>query len=465
MSTKEQISSILNDPDVSDEIKAMGQQILEEEFKGDEVAQKLLALNRLIGGAGAPSTISEAVSINENEVKEIVREVIDEDKISESNLDAMLQAKINAKPLNMTINVVQGGQVVKTIPSKIKESDLRPLVQKILSDVEARNNVYLYGGAGTGKTFMASTIREILDWEIIEVSCNQFTSPLELIGGQTIDGYQEGKVIRAFGNLNEDGSKMQKDGCILLLDELPKLDPNTAGILNAALSRIGEFKNGMPASIQNGRGEIIPRGNVFVIATGNTLLNSASVEYEANFKQDLSLQDRFAGSTYEVFVDTSLEWNVILNQKWAFIFIYLNKLRKAIFDNNFQGKAFVSVRLMQSAQKTYKVFRQVYDSPDGQAMLNVYSDPQTNYTPAFNNDGYYRALSTMQKPMVKTLENTMFEFYNLFTDEQQKKLKEDTMFNDFLDVIKEKNRMPLDSLNTQQELEEVELIIRTSPSN
>ena len=33
MSTKEQISSILNDPDVSDEIKAMGQQILEEEFK------------------------------------------------------------------------------------------------------------------------------------------------------------------------------------------------------------------------------------------------------------------------------------------------------------------------------------------------------------------------------------------------------------------------------------------------
>lgn len=465
MSTKEQISSILNDPDVSDEIKAMGQQILEEEFKGDEVAQKLLALNRLIGGAGAPSAISESASINESEVKEIVREVIDEDKISESNLDAMLQAKINAKPLNMTINVVQGGQVVKTIASKIKESDLRPLVQKILSDVEARNNVYLYGGAGTGKTFMASTIREILDWEIIEVSCNQFTSPLELIGGQTIDGYQEGKVIRAFGNLNEDGSKMQKDGCILLLDELPKLDPNTAGILNAALSRIGEFKNGMPASIQNGRGEIIPRGNVFVIATGNTLLNSASVEYEANFKQDLSLQDRFAGSTYEVFVDTSLEWNQILNQKWAFIFIYLNKLRKAIFDNNFQGKAFVSVRLMQSAQKTYQVFRKVYDSPDGQAMLNVYPDPQTNYTPAFNNDGYYKALSIMQKPMVKTLENTMFEFYNLFTEEQQKKLKEDTKFDEFLDVIKEKNRMPLDSLNTQIELDEVESIIRTSPAN
>ena len=59
----------------------------------------------------------------------------------------------------------------------------------------------------------------------------------------------------------------------------------------------------------------------------------------------------------------------------------------------------------------------------------------------------------------------MFEFYNLFTDEQQKKLKEDTKFEEFVDVIKEKNRMPLDSLNTQLELDEVESIIRTSPAN
>ena len=120
---------------------------------------------------------------------------------------------------------------------------------------------------------------------------------------------------------------------------------------------------------------------------------------------------------------------------------------------------------MQSAQKTYQVFRQVYDSPSGQAMLNVYSDPQTNFTPAFNNEGYYKALSTIQKPMVKTLENAMFEFYNLFTEDQQTKLKTDTNFDEFLQIIQEKNRMPLDSLNTQMELDEVQAIIRTSPSN
>jgi hypothetical protein len=95
----------------------------------------------------------------------------------------------------------------------------------------------------------------------------------------------------------------------------------------------------------------------------------------------------------------------------------------------------------------------------------VYSDPQTNFTPAFNDEGYYKALSTIQKPMVKTLENTMFEFYNLFTDDQQTKLKTDTNFDDFLNIIEEKNRMPLDSLNTQLELDEVQATIRTSRTN
>ncbi|MBW2998223.1 AAA family ATPase [Candidatus Woesearchaeota archaeon] len=42
----------------------------------------------------------------------------------------------------------------------------------------ARNNVYLYGGAGTGKTYSARTISKLLDWNLITVNCNQFTSAL-----------------------------------------------------------------------------------------------------------------------------------------------------------------------------------------------------------------------------------------------------------------------------------------------
>lgn len=460
MATKEQLAEIIGDDDLSPEIKAMGQTILEQEFAGDEVAQKMLQLKTIISGSAGGGV----GAVDEDQVKEIVRETISEDKISESDLDSALVSKINSQPIQVSINAVQG-TIQKQLTTKVDEKTLRPLVQKILSDVEARNNVYLYGGAGTGKTFMAQDIADILDWELIEISCNQFTSPLELVGGQTIDGYQQGKAIRAWGNLNEDGTPMDKKGCVLLLDELPKLDPNTAGILNALLSRVSEFNKGQAKEIQDGRGQKIRRGNLFVMATGNTLLNESNAEYEANFKQDLSLQDRFAGSTYEVFVDVAFEWTKILNQKWAFIFIYLNKLRRAIMDEGFQAKAFVSVRIMQSAQKTYQVYRSIMDAPAGKAQFNVESDPSTSFTPAMGSDGYLKALSVLQQDKVKTLEDTMKEFFNLFTEDQSSKLKEVTDYEGFVRTLEEKNRIPLADLNTPSELQEVEEIIKTAKKN
>ena len=59
----------------------------------------------------------------------------------------------------------------------------------------------------------------------------------------------------------------------------------------------------------------------------------------------------------------------------------------------------------------------------------------------------------------------MNEFYNLFTEDQVSKLKEVTDYEGFLRIIEEKNKLPLDSLNTASELEEVDEIIRTSPKN
>ena len=322
---------------------------MQDEFEGDVVAQKMIQLSQLL------SASKQSSNLDENEVKRIVREEIETDKIKFDDLDDTIKKLLNNQPTNVTLTIKQG-TAIKVVTMKVDDSITRPLVQKVLSDVLARNNVYLYGGAGTGKTFLAGTLKRFLGWNMIVVNCNQFTSALELIGGQTIDGYQEGKVIRAFGNLNPDGSPMGK-GCILLLDELPKIDPNTAGILNSVLASIGQYDNGEPATIQNAKGDVIERGECFIMATGNSLLNTKDAEYEANFKQDLSLQDRFAGSTYKVFVDEKFEWENILFQKWAFIFLYLTKLRKVIQEEGFTSKAFVSVRLMMSVQKTYNVFR------------------------------------------------------------------------------------------------------------
>lgn len=425
-------------------VQEMLQKKLQDEFEGDVIAQKMIQLSQLLSNAGNSN-------LDEAEVKRIVREEIETEKITFDDLDETIKKLLNNQPTQITLNVKQGASI-RVVTRTLDQSITRPIVQLVLSDVLARNNVYLYGGAGTGKTYLAKTIQDVLDWDIITVNCNQFTSALELIGGQTIDGYQEGKVIRAFGNLKADGTPTGR-GCVLLLDELPKIDPNTAGILNNALASVGEYYKGVATAIQNAKGDIIQRGDCFIMATGNSLLNVKDAEYEANFKQDLSLQDRFAGSTYKVTIDRKFEWEGILLKQWAFIYIYLSKLRDAITEEGFTSKAFVSIRLMQSVQKTYNVFRQVKQANGSVKDFTV--EPDLSFTPA----PIESALISTQTSTVKTIENSLNEFFSLFTSEQADILKNKTDYRGWLDIVKEKNKLPMDKLNTPQELSEIDSII------
>jgi cobaltochelatase CobS len=441
--TKKELLDIADSSD-NPVVQEMLQKTLKDEFEGDIIAQKMIQLSQLLSSAGNSN-------LDEAEVKRIVREEIETEKITFDDLDETVKKLLSNQPTQITLNVKQGASI-RVVTRTLDTSITRPIVQLVLSDVLARNNVYLYGGAGTGKTYLAKTLKTILDWDIITVNCNQFTSALELIGGQTIDGYQEGKVIRAFGNLNADGTPTGR-GCILLLDELPKIDPNTAGILNNALASVGEYENEKPSTIQNAKGDVIERGDCFIIATGNSLLNTKDAEYEANFKQDLSLQDRFAGSTYKVFIDRKFEWEGILLKQWAFIFIYLTKLRDTMQSEGFTSKAFVSIRLMQSVQKTYNVFRQVKQANGNVKDFTV--NPDVSYTPA----PIEIALSSVQSTTVKTVQNSLDEFFSLFTSEQADILKTKTDYKGWLEIVKEKNKLPMDKLNSPQELAEIDSIL------
>jgi cobaltochelatase CobS len=445
--TKKDLMDIASSSDNSI-IQDLVKQKMQDEFQGDIVAQKMIQLSQLISQRNTNS------NLDEEEVKRIVREEIETDKIKFDDLDESIKMMLNNQPTNVTITVKQGN-TSKIFKQNTSPVFMRPFAQKILSDLLARNNVYLYGGAGTGKTYFAKQLSKFLGWDLITVSCNQFTSQLELIGGQTIDGYQEGKVIRAFGNLNPDGTPMGK-GCILLLDELPKIDPNTAGILNSVLATIGEYDElGVPEPIQNSKGDKIQRGECFIIATGNALLNTKDAEYEANFKQDLSLQDRFTGSTYRLFVDESFEWNSILNQKWAFIFIYLNKLRKTIIDEGFTSKAFVSIRFMLSVQKTYNVFRVIKATSKTNPVIEQ-PNSLISYTPA----PIPSAIYALEPSKVKTVKDSLEEFFGLFTSEQADILRVKTDYDSWLKIVAEKNKLPLDKLNSDAELLEIENFLR-----
>lgn len=446
---REELEQIIADTTVSQDIRDDAQAQLDK-LNRAETSEKSNGVDEDIIFAvkefnKAIEKLSDA-GVNKQEVTDIVDEQFRTAKFGQNNLDSSILDLIGK---TQTVQIVNWQNVVV----KTSDGKKRKIFDLMLSDFEAGNNVYLYGGAGTGKTFIAGQIAKALNYKLITLNCNQFTSPLDIIGGQTIEGYQEGRVTDAFGNLflPEINKKTGKEysGAVLLLDELPKLDPNTAGVLNDALSKIKDPSERtddgqeIPPTIQNGRGTVINKKNVFVIATGNSLLNEADVNYEANFKQDLSLQDRFAGSTYELIIDPQYELdNIMSNIKvgdeiasFVFIFNFLFKLRKSIDTNNFAGRAFVSQRLMVSFRDTYIAYR-----------LN-------------------EKMGDKKIPYPKTLQIATKTFLDLFTPQQRAVIEQDVDVDQFFNLIDTKNKLTLSNLTTEEDKLESKILIQNFEEN
>jgi cobaltochelatase CobS len=447
---KEQLLEIINNPNIEADIKADAQLQLD----------KILALETEDESQGVEEDILFAVKEFNKSIEKLASAGVDKEKVEEILTDRFKTLKIGKKNLDSSIleliGKTQTVQIVNWQNVKVKTSDgkKRKIFDIILSDFEAGNNVYLYGGAGTGKTFIAGQIAKALNYKLVTLNCNQFTSPLDIVGGQTIEGYQEGRLTFAFGNL-WDASEINANtgkpfsGALLLLDELPKLDPNTAGVLNDGLSKIkdpierSESGREIMPTITNGRGQVISKKNIFVIATGNSLLNEADVNYEANFKQDLSLQDRFAGSTYELIIDPQYELdNIMSNIKvgdeivsFVFIFNFLFKLRTAIEKNNYSGRAFVSQRLMVSMRDTYIAYR-----------LNE-----------------MQGANKISQP--KTLQIAIKTFLDLFTEQQRTVLDTEVNLQEFYDLIDQKNKLKLSELTSDLDKKEAEMLIKQFEQN
>jgi cobaltochelatase CobS len=383
---KSEIEAIEKGSEVKEEIPEAKQgdndllkQVLKAVEEAIEIAKK--------GGAGVD--------------EKAVLEILGRWKVSKSNLGQDVIAYIESKR----------SVEFKAIPNFKYEvkGEMPNVFYKIVSDLSANNNVYLYGSAGTGKTFIAQEVADAMNCTLITINCNQYTSPLEIQGGQTIDGYQEGKLIVSWANLtkNEEegvsgGMEEGKHGVILLLDELPKIDPNTAGILNDALAKVKKI--GRKSIIQNAKGDFFEKKNFYCIATGNARLNEESTDYVANFRQDLSLQDRFIGCTYEVSVPMNVELSDAVLGKFLFIFNYMNKVRNLI--NSTEGKnmsmdskAFVSMRIMESLRDSWRFWYE-----------NHKAEPKT-----------------------KSLRNGIDAFFSLFTNEQRSFLIEKSGYSDFVD--------------------------------
>ncbi len=233
--------------------------------------------------------MSGSGGVDSKEVRQLIENYLKTEKINLNELDndVMDFIKANQKVILELPNF--GG-----LKLEVSKTDANiPYFFEVIDDVLAGNNVYLIGEAGGGKTYTAEEVAKKLKREYTIINCSQYTSPTEILGGQTIDGYKEGKLIDAW-----------RKGKILILDEMPRLDPNTAGLFNDALaksSKTREAKNALISSTNPEEPPIERNEKFALIGTGNIYPNTAPPEkYKANNQQDLSLLDRFSGSVYKV---------------------------------------------------------------------------------------------------------------------------------------------------------------------
>ncbi len=234
----------------------------------------------------------------------------------------------------------------------IPEVEQIPQFMKILDDLSVGNNVYLGGSTGTGKTTLGEKTAYSLkgrlenddkEMPFVTLNCSQWTSPIDIKGGQTMEGYREGALIEAW-----------RDGKILILDEMPKLDANTAGLLNDALAKSAKED----AIIFNGQNKPIKKHKDFgCIGTGNVIGKGLNSNYIGNNKQDGSLWNRFSGCIYHIGYNEELERSII----YSVVFGICLAIRKAIL--NYEGRSsdddnsedVMTLRTMLNLERIYEL--------------------------------------------------------------------------------------------------------------
>lgn len=349
--------------------------------------------------------------------KKFLKSILSEIKLTEQNIPSelilSLMNKLNVqnqpprKPISNAPKDMKGSEVAK--PISVGEGSIEA---KIVSDLLDGNNVYLKGKAGTGKTYLAKAIAEsVMGQPVFLINCSQWTSPIEIRGGQTIKGYEEGQLIKAWA-----------EGGILILDELPKLDPNTAGLLNDALAETASQpkydQNGKVIEktipyIVNGRGDKIYKGQdakdpdlkfrFCVIGTGNTDMMNIGNKYGGNQRQDYSLVDRFAGSFYEIEKDVVKEMELT----YPFVFNVCNAMRN--FLESKDALQSISLRTMLNFNRTFE-----------QEML--YKMESTFADEIFNNAG--------ERVAPKTIEDSVNSFLNMLETNLRNDIENDPAFRD-----------------------------------
>ncbi|SUY92782.1 MULTISPECIES: ATP-binding protein [Buttiauxella] len=153
-------------------------------------------------------------------------------------------------------------------------------VVKLLVDTDIQLSLCLKGESGSGKTELAMYISHMMNWPLTikQINSNIRADELEgersLIDGNT--GFVYSDLVQGF-----------KDGHLILLDEIDKIDPDTAAKLHMPIER-------KPWSVSANGGEVIkPHAFTRFLGTANTNMSGGERRFVSSQRQDAAFTKRF----------------------------------------------------------------------------------------------------------------------------------------------------------------------------
>jgi len=262
----------------------------DNDTKGDSMtdAEKLKQLQDILG-TGKP----QAPTLDKEEVKRICQGLIDE-------VTAPVRVTVYDQKTDQYKDM---GTQHKTFPDLLTACSAR------LQSNE-RLNIWLNGGAGSGKTTAAKKVAEALglSFHFVGAIDNEYK----------LNGFTDahGRVI------STEFRKAWEGGGVFLFDEVDGSNPN------AVLSFNGALANGVCPFPDKA---VKRHENCVIIAAGNSV-TGATAEFNGRFKPDAAFFDRFALIDWEV--DEALELATCSDPEWC---KYVQAVRKRAADRKYKN--------------------------------------------------------------------------------------------------------------------------------
>jgi len=176
---------------------------------------------------------------------------------------------------------------------------------------DGRNNIWIYGPAGTGKTTAASMVAKAMSLPFYAMSALE--TGFQVIGYMDANGNYVTTLFR----------QAWEHGGVIILDEVDSYQPSAALALNGALAN----------SHCSFADKIVPRHkDCIIIAGANTTGLGGTLEYSGRMKQDAAFNDRWCFLDWPL--DEALEDALCANKEWVAI---VRKVRANVIAKQMKG--------------------------------------------------------------------------------------------------------------------------------